>query len=356
MAGNTSAPLDFPLKFDATPPVVSAAPGRGPDTNGWYNHAVTIGWSGTDATSGLAACTPPLTYTGPDTASAAPSGNCADKAGNVAGLAVPLRYDGTAPSVSARPDRAPDHNGWYNHPLTLQFVGADSVSGVDACTSNQYSGPAGKGIVSNGSCSDRAGNVGFGSLTLDYDAEAPTLSGFLLESEASANVVRWKPSSIDDVATIIRTARKGRPQTVYSGAGDSFVDRRVQPGTEYRYSLQTVDQAGNESRRLSSLALPKAVALRNRGYVPRTAGAPVLRMPKVAGAGYYHVQLFREGKRILAAWPMRPQLSLRATWKWAGHNYRLTRGRYRWFAWAGFGRRSAAQYKFLGAAYFDVAR
>src|SRR5262245_36491876 len=356
MAGNTSAPLNFPLKFDATPPEISGAPSRANDANGWYNHAVSIGWSGSDATSGLASCTPPLTYAGPDTASAAPSGNCVDKAGNVAALAVPLRYDGTAPTVSARPDRAPDRNGWYNHPLTLQFVGADSVSGVDACTSSQYRGPAGKGIVSNGSCSDRAGNVGFGSFSLDYDAEAPTVSGFSLGSEVSANVVHWKPSSLDDVAPIIRTARKGRPQTVYRGAGDSFVDRRVQPGTEYRYSLQTEDQAGNESRQLSGLALPKAVALRNRSYVPRTAGAPVLRMPKVAGASYYHVQLFRQGKRILAAWPMRPQLSLRRTWKWAGHEYRLTRGRYRWFAWAGFGRRSAARYKLLGAAYFDVAR
>jgi hypothetical protein len=355
-AGNTSAALTFPLKFDATPPVVSAAPGRVADANGWYNHAVTIGWSGNDATSGLAGCTPQLTYTGPDTASAAPSGNCTDKAGNVAALAFPLRYDGTAPVVSARADRAPDHNGWYNHPLKVQFVGDDGVSGVDSCTSAHYSGPAGKGIVSNGSCSDRAGNVGFGSFLLNYDAEAPTVSGFSLESEASAGVVRWKPSSLDDIATIIRTARKGRPQTVYHGTGDSFVDRRVQPGTEYRYSLQTEDPAGNESRRLSGLAFPKAVALRDRGYVPRTAGAPVLRMPKVAGASYYHVQLFRQGKRILAAWPLAPKLSLRTSWKWAGHSYRLTRGRYRWFAWAGFGRRSAARYKLLGSAYFDVTR
>jgi hypothetical protein len=79
-------------------------------------------------------------------------------------------------------------------------------------------------------------------------------------------------------------------------------------------------------------------------------------MPKVAGASYYHVQLFRQGKRILAAWPLAPKLSLRTSWKWAGHSYRLTRGRYRWFAWAGFGRRSAARYKLLGSAYFDVTR
>ena len=95
---------------------------------------------------------------------------------------------------------------------------------------------------------------------------------------------------------------------------------------------------------------------RAEGPALRTAGAPVLRLPAIAGATYYHVQLFRRGARILAAWPLRPQLELRTSWKWAGQNYRLTRGRYRWFAWAGFGRRSAARYKLLGSARFIVVR
>jgi hypothetical protein len=355
-AGNQSAPLAFPLKFDATAPVVSAAPSRAADVKGWYNHAVTIGWSGTDATSGLAGCTSPLTYTGPDAASAAPSGSCTDKAGNVAALAFPLRYDSTAPAVSARPDRAPDHSGWYNHPLGVQFVGNDGVSGVGSCTATTYSGPGGKGIPSNGTCSDRAGNVGSGTFSIDYDAQAPTISGLAVESQPTADIVHWKPSSSGDVATITRSARGGRPHAVYRGGGERFTDKRIQPGIEYRYSIRTEDQAGNQSRRLSKWALPMAVSLRGRGYVPRTAGPPVLRLPTVAGARYYHVQLFRHGKRILAAWPLRPELSLRKTWKWAGHGYRLTPGRYRWFAWAGFGRRSAARYKLLGSAYFDVAR
>src|ERR671935_49217 len=355
-AGNRSAPLTFPLKFDATAPVVSATPGRVADANGWYNHAVSIAWSGSDATSGLPGRTPAPPYTGPDAASAAPSGSCTDKAGNAAALAFPLRYDATAPAVSARADRAPDHNGWYNHPLSVQFVGDDGVSGVDSCTASQYGGPGGKGIVANGSCSDRAGNVGFASFSIDYDAEAPTVTGFSVESQPSADVVRWKPSSLEDIATIIRTARRGRPKIVYRGGGDSFVDKRIRSGVEYRYSVQTQDEAGNESRRLSRLALPKQVTLRNGSYIPRTAGAPVLRMPAVAGASYYHVQLFRHGKRILAAWPLRPQLSLRTSWKWAGHSYRLSPGRYRWFGWAGFGKRAAARYKLLGSAYFVVSR
>ncbi len=41
------------IKRDATPPTVTVVPGRAPDANGWYNHAVTVGFSGADATSGI---------------------------------------------------------------------------------------------------------------------------------------------------------------------------------------------------------------------------------------------------------------------------------------------------------------
>ena len=143
---------------------------------------------------------------------------------------------------------------------------------------------------------------------------------------------------------------------VFRGDGPTFVDKGIKPGLEYRYSVQTEDQAGNESRRLTRLALPKTVGLRSGGYVPRTAGAPILLLPKVAGASYYHVQLFRRGARILAAWPIEPELALHSSWRWAGHTYRLTPGRYHWFAWAGMGRRSAARYKPLGSARFFVTR
>jgi hypothetical protein len=191
---------------------------------------------------------------------------------------------------------------------------------------------------------------------INYDADAPTLSGLAIASQAGADVVRWKSSSSEDVSTVTRTARGGRSVIVFRGGGATFIDKRIQPGVEYRYSVQTEDEAGNESRRLSRAALPKVVTLHHQGYVPRTAGAPVLRLPAVAGASYYHVQLFRRGARIFAAWPLHPELGLHPSWKWAGRTYRLTRGRYRWFAWAGFGRRSAAHYKLLGSAQFVVGR
>jgi hypothetical protein len=68
------------------------------------------------------------------------------------------------------------------------------------------------------------------------------------------------------------------------------------------------------------------------------------------------VQLYRGSKRIYAAWPTMHQLGLPATWKWSGHLFRLTPGRYRWYVWAGFGPRKSARYRIVGSARFVIPR
>jgi hypothetical protein len=353
-AGNTAA-ATFPLQYDATAPDVIASPARSPDSDGWYNRPVVVAWAGSDSASGVESCSDASTYGGPDSAGVSLAATCTDKAGNSASGSFHLSYDATAPAVTARPQRAPDHDGWYNRPVKIDFVGTDALSGIASCTSLTYSGPFISGIDPVGSCRDHAGNNTSVSFPINYDAEPPVVSALTVESETGSDVVRWKSSSSGDIATLRRTARGGGSTTVFHGSGATFVDKSIKPSVEYRYFVQTEDQAGNDSRRLSRLALPKVVNLQTRGYMPRTVGPPVLRFPAVSGASYYHVQLFRQGKRILAAWPLEPQLALRQSWKWAGRSYRLTPGRYRWFAWAGFGRRSAARYKLLGSARFIVA-
>ena len=88
------------VALDRTPPAVSSAATRAPDANGWFNRPVAVAFSGTDATSGVAACSS-LGYAGPDNPGAVVSGNCRDNAGNVGAAAFSLKYDATPPSVSA---------------------------------------------------------------------------------------------------------------------------------------------------------------------------------------------------------------------------------------------------------------
>src|SRR5205807_6383658 len=98
-AGNTAS-VSFALRYDATPPgAPSAAPDRPPDANGWYNHALAVSFTATDATSGIASCDAP-SYDKPNDASASITGRCGDNAGNVSpDGSFAFKYDSTPPKL-----------------------------------------------------------------------------------------------------------------------------------------------------------------------------------------------------------------------------------------------------------------
>jgi len=174
-------------------------------------------------------------------------------------------------------------------------------------------------------------------------------------SRAASDLVRWSSSSPSDRAVVERWARGSSEQpVVYRGAADRFVDKKIQVGLEYVYAIQTTDQAGNTSKRITVAGLPKVLTLKKMSYIPRAAPNPILRWARLRGASYYHVQLFRGSKRILAAWPSTRQLALPASWTWAGRHYKLGPGNYRWYAWGGIGKRSFARYNRIGSARFIV--
>jgi hypothetical protein len=88
------------VKLDKTAPTVVGTPERPSNASGWYTAPVTVSFSGTDVTSGIASasCTS-AHYAGPDNPGAAVAGSCSDVAGNVSGASFPFRYDATAPSL-----------------------------------------------------------------------------------------------------------------------------------------------------------------------------------------------------------------------------------------------------------------
>jgi hypothetical protein len=101
VAGNVSGAATFQLRYDTTPPTVTATPARPPDANGWYSHPVAVAFAGTDGGSGVSSCTPPATYSGPDSAQVKIDGGCVDAAGNKATAEATLQYDATPPKLSS---------------------------------------------------------------------------------------------------------------------------------------------------------------------------------------------------------------------------------------------------------------
>jgi hypothetical protein len=155
-----SAAYIYTVKIDKTSPAMSALLDRQPDFNGWYTRQVTARFSGSDALSGVASCSPPLGYAGPDSASAQLAGMCRDRAGNETPASVAFKYDATPPEVTqAIPARRPDRYGWYKQPVAFTFAGADATSGLASCSSVTYSGPNSERATVAGTCRDNAGNT-----------------------------------------------------------------------------------------------------------------------------------------------------------------------------------------------------
>jgi hypothetical protein len=269
-----------------------------------------------------------------------------------------IKIDANPPTgVAASLSRAPDFNGWYNHPVGVSWRGSDATSGIASCSGVTYSGPDRASAPVGGGCTDRAGNSASASASINYDATAPVLSKLSVASRAGSDVVRWKSTSPSDTLVLLRRARGNKEQpVVFRGTGRAFADKRVRSNIEYTYTAQAIDQAGNASRKISVIALPKVLTLQKTPYAPRVAPKPILRWAPKRSAAYYHVQLFRGSKRILAAWPTTHQLGLPAAWRWAGHRYRLRPGHYRWYVWAGLGARSFAHYRAIGSAKFIVPK
>jgi hypothetical protein len=374
--GSGSVTSTIIVRRDATPPGVKATAERGADNNGWYNRPVSVSFEGDDGTSGVASCSS-ATYGGPDTGGTSVGGSCTDHAGNTGSASIEIKYDATAPSVEARPDRQPDRRGWYNRTLTVAFVGTDAVAGVDSCAAPvQYSGPDAAKTSVAGTCTDKAANTSQpASYELRYDTKPPVLGRVKAELGSRGAVLRWTASKdAFEFVVLRRPGLKGpKPATVYSGKSRAFTDRRLKAGVKYRYTIAAYDEAGNaaakglvlrpdRSTKTTSAeptnrpARPATPALTRPAAGARVTAPPVLDWTAVPRATYYNVQLYRDGKKILTVWPSSTSYRLRTSWTFDGRRQRLSPGRYTWYVWPGFGPRSANRYgKLVGRRDFVVA-
>ena len=142
--------------------------------NGWYNHALTVRFPGTDATSGIDSCTTDQSYNGPDTRFYLDRRLMPRQGRKTTAHALAFKYDATVPQVSTVPARQPNGEGWYNAPLTVNFAGSDATAGLDVVRPREeLLGTRTARRPERGACRDNAGNIGAGSLALKYDATAP---------------------------------------------------------------------------------------------------------------------------------------------------------------------------------------
>jgi hypothetical protein len=355
------------VRRDATPPSASARADRGADSNGWYNRGLSVEFVGGDALSGIAGCTPTRGYAGPDATAASISGTCVDNAGNSRSVSFGFQYDATPPTAEARAGRKPNPKGWYTRGVRVRFVGSDATSGVGSCAPDvMYRGPNSPKAAVSGTCVDKAGNTSAAAAyELKFDAQDPNLGKVTAEPRNGSIALQWKAGSD---ATAFKLERKpgvkgAESSTIYEGPKERFVDGRVTKGVKYLYVLTAYDAAENSSVkglrvRAHSTGTTTAVTptLVRPANGARLQAPPLLDWNAVPRATYYNVQLFRNGQKVLSAWPGSTSFRLSSSWRFEGRTHRLLPGSYRWYVWPGFGLRAASNYgKLVGTRTFVVA-
>jgi hypothetical protein len=294
-AGNTRSTA-FTFQYDGTAPAASAKPDRQPDRKGWYNRKVTVDFDGSDGTSGIASCSPSVTYDGPNAGQAAVSGTCTDRAANTSAAAsFELRFDSRSPTVARLKAKAGKKG------IALAWLASEDASSFEVLR--------------------RPGIHGARYSTVYAGPKQSFVDGEVAEGVR----YRYTVTASDDAGNEAVTGIRARALT----DGSATVSSR-------------------------STARP---ALQRPLDGARLARPPLLEWTGAPQATYYNVQLFRGGKKILTAWPTRESLQLQRSWRFDGRTQRLSPGRYRWLVWPGFGKRVASDYgKLLGARTFVVTR
>jgi hypothetical protein len=269
---------------------------------------------------------------------------------------VDLHIDRTPPEITgASPARAPDHNGWWNHPVGFVFSGTDATSGVAACDPLNFGGP---GTVAVGTCRDNAGNEASRGFPIAYDAAPPSLDSVRATMGNTSAALAWRGSSDIVQAQVTRSpgANAAFSSMVYSGAGSSFTDTGMLNGTLYRYTVTVFDQAGNATSGGATVTPEAWVGLRP-AYRAKLTHMPLLRWPAVAGARYYNVQLFLGKRKVFTTWPRQAGMRLSHRVSFGGRRVTLRPGFYRWYVWPGLGAKRLHRYgPLVGQSAFKLVQ
>jgi hypothetical protein len=332
----------------AVPPVIVPTLSGPAGANGWFVGPVTLNWtiSGT-ITAPTEGCEPQEF----DDDTAGVQVKCtATNAETTSSTTSLIKIDQTPPvALAAAAARPPDRAPWYVAPLAITWSGGDATSGIAACTALTYGGPDGAAAAPAGTCRDNAGNVSapvpFG---LAYDGTPPALTGLGATVSGTAATVRWTAGAdTHDVTVVRRPGDKGAPdRTVAAGAPGAtgqVTDGPLTRGNSYTWAVTVRDAAGNTAAATTTATVPATTKAASKNP-KKAARLPTLRWRARPGAQYYNLQLFRNGHKVLSAWPTVPRYTLHATWKYRGQRHRLVAGHYRWYAWAGYGARNRHHY------------
>ena len=284
------------VNYDAGAPTIdSISFDRPPDSNGWYNHPLTVTFHGTDGGSGIGSCSS-VNYSGPDTTGTTVNGTCSDNAGNRAGGASPpFKYDSTPPTIT--------NVGfdWDDGTATLTWSASPDTKAIEIDRTPGTAGPdpsaVFKGLASSFQDRGLTNKVKY----------IYTINGF----DDAGN-------KATESVSIIPGAKLYSPARGTTLKSPPLLAWRPVSGASY-YNVQLYYGVGATMRQLSSVTV--------------------------------------SGRKVLSVWPLQPRYRLKKAWKFKGKARKLSPGHYRWYVYPGIGKRTANKYgPLIGASDFFIAK
>ena len=207
LAGNTASNTQSGINIDKAAPTAIANVNPSPNANGWNNTDVTVTFTGNDAGSGIAFCSPAVTISTEGAGQTSPSGTCTDVAGN---LSAPVSISGisidkTSPAITfMNSTPASNVNGWNNTDVTFNWSCSDILSGPVGASISQTVSTEGTNQSATGTCQDLAGNSASDTQSgINIDKTNPILnlpSDMTVEATSPAGaIVNYSVSASDNL-------------------------------------------------------------------------------------------------------------------------------------------------------------
>ena len=353
-AGNSAAQSFIVTVTDTLPPVLNVPGTIAIQANSTSGAVVTFSVTGLDAVDGPVpvVCRPPSGSTFP-MGQTSVTCTAKDAAGNSAHASFIVSVTSTPPPTPPA-DRTPpvltvpsDITAQAQAPVgtavAFSVSAVDVVDGSVPATCSPASGAVFPVGVTTVRCSaqDARGNTAAKTFTVTIvdRIPPPAVVGLTVQAAGGHTLLHWQnPRSPDiDHIELVRTRLPSGPTVVlFHGMGTSYLDTRFQDGVHYRYTVFTVDTSGNRSGVAVTVAGTALVLVRPADGA-RVSSPPVLLWVPAPKADYYNVQLYRNGSKILSAWPSTNHYALLARWTYARQARSLSAGVYHWYVWPGYG-------------------
>jgi hypothetical protein len=253
-------------------PTISAVAAPAANSNGWNNAAVTVTFTCSDSTSGIATCPSPVVVN-TDGAGQVVSGIAVNNAGNTASTSVTLNIDRGAPTVTASRSAPPNTNGWNNTPITVSFTCSDGGSGIATCPAPVVVNAEGAGQVVSGTAVDKAGNTASVSAMVKLDATPPAVSitSPTDGSVVSSDTITLTGSASDTLSGIATITCNGQPITLLSDNTFSNGPYTLVEGLN-TFTILAIDAAGNTRQQTVSVTRPCTNLVQDPGFETGVSG------------------------------------------------------------------------------------